>query len=432
MLYCSDATKEQAGVPDLVPNLETMNHLNNSLDRHSTQPKMETFVTAPNTTWPAGNQGLLVPNVPATFIPNSDRHLNRWQFYCNESICENIYVYGDKTLAMPGYNYTVQITAVICLVTMMFFAVMLSKKLRVGSSMSRSTYFLLLSIVVSDSLILILAIAKAVYLYSYTGGVDIILPFHACGTMLVLERLSVIPRAASTWFTVLLIIQRYKCIAMPFVVGKYMNTNKSVISVVVVTVLTTGLHFCRFFDTQFVKMKTKSHADPYILVETCQSRYRSWVWDAKLYESVFLWLRIVVIKLIPCIIISIFVILLLNALKNISLTTKHLCMTATKRQVKRRQLSIFVIVTATIVFCVEISNAIFLSIDAWESSTSIVIFSYETLQNASLGCDFVLYLSYLVIFLIYCIMFQNIRQTTTSCWSMINRRSKKIPDGMGS
>ena len=409
-----------------------MNNLNNTLDRHLTPPKMKTFVTAPNTTWPAGNQELLVPNVPATFTPNSDQHSNRQQFYCNKSICNNIHVYGDKTLDMPGYNYTVQVTAVISLVTMMFLVVMLSKKLRVGSSMSRSTYFLLLSIGVSDSLILILAIAKAVYLYSQTGGRDIILPFHSCGAMLVLERLSVIPRAASTWFTVLLVIQRYICVAMPFVDGQYTNTNKSVIYVVVVTVLTTSLHMCRFFDTQFVKMKTRSHADPYILVETCQSHYRSWVWDAKLYESVFLWFRIVVIKLIPCIIIAIFVILLLKALMNISLTTKHLCMTATKRQLKRRKLSRFVIVTATIVFCVEISNAIFLSIDAWESSTSDVILSYETLQNASLGCDFVLYLSYFVIFLIYCFMFQNIRQTATSCWSKIFHRSKKIPDGMGS
>ena len=409
-----------------------VNHLNNSLDRHLTQPKMDTFVTAHNITWLPGNQRLLVPNVPATFTPNSDQHLNRRQFYCNESVCNNIHVYGDKTLATPGYNYTVQITAVICLVTMIFLVVMLSKKLRVGSSMSRSTYFLLLSIVVSDSLILILAIAKAVYLYSYTDGRDIILPFHSCGAMLVLERLSVIPRTASTWFTVLLVIQRYICVAMPFVDGQYMNTNKSVISVVVVMVLTTGLHMCRFFDTQFVKIKAKSHADPYILVETCQSCYKSWVWDAKLYESLFLWLRIVVTKLIPCIIIAIFVILLLKALTNISLTTKHLCMTATKRQLKRRQLSIFVIVTATIIFCVEISNAIFLSIDAWESSTSDVIFSYETLQNASLGFDFILYLSYFVIFLIYCIMFQNVRQTATSCWSKIFHPSKKIPDGMGS
>ena len=432
LLYCSDDTEEQSGVPDLVPYLKTMNHLNNALDRHLTQPKLEIVVTAPNTTWPAGNQGLLVPNVPATFTPNSDRHLNGQQFYCNESICNNIHVYGDKTLTMPGYNYTVQITAVICLVTMMFLVVMLSKRLRVGSSMSRSTYFLLLSITVSDSLILILTIAKAVYLYSQTGGWDIILPFHSCGAMLVLERLSVIPRAASMWFTVLLVIQRYICVAMPFVDGQYMNTNKSVISVVVVTMLTTGLHMCRFFDTQFVEMKTGSHVDPYILVETCQSIYKSWVWDAKLYESVFLWLRIVVTKLIPCIIIAIFVILMVKALKDISLTTKHLCMTATKRQLKRRKLSIFVIVTATIVFCVEISNAIFLSIDAWESSTSNFIFSHETLQNASLGCDFVLYLSYFVIFLIYCIMFQNIRQTVTSCWSVIFHRSNKIPDGLGS
>ena len=409
-----------------------MNHLNNTLDGHLARPKMETFVTAPNTTWPAGNQGLLVPNIPATFTPNSDQRLDRRQFYCNETICKNIHAYGDKTLATPGYNYTVQITAVICLVTMMFLVVMLSKRLRVGSSMSRSTYFLLLSITVSDSLILILAIAKTVYLYSQTGGRDIILPFHSCGAMLVLERLSAIPSAASMWFTVLLVIQRYICVAMPFVDGQYMTTNKSVTFVVLVTMVTTGLHMSRFFDTQFVKINAKSHSDPYLLVETCQSYYKAWVRDAKLYESVFLWLRIVVTKLIPCILTAIFVILLLKALMNISLTTKHLCMTATKRQLKRRQLSIFVIVTATIIFCVEISNAIFLSIGAWESSTSNVIFSYETLQNASLGCDFVLYLSYFVIFLIYCIMFQNIRQTAASCWSVIFRQSKKIPDGMGS
>ena len=400
---------------------------NNSGIPHSNS-ETEVIMTTPNisnlrettVTNPRVNFGLVIP-IPTFNISNKFVTLIEPQLPYE-------LLYGNKTIAMPTYKYVLPTTAGICLVATVILASVLIKRIRTGSSMSRASYFLLISIASADSLTLLFAITEVVFLYVEIQGNENILPFDSCNTMLILERLSAIPHAASTWFTVLLAIQRYVCVAVPFAAERYININKSIISVIVVSLFNIILHACRFFDRKFAKTSLRSMTMPGTRIETCLSVHQSWILDPVFYESMFSWLRIVVTQLIPCLLIVCFVYLMLKSLKNMNVATKQMHVARTQRQLERRQLNIFVIVTSSVVFCIEATNAIFLSFNTSALSTGNNIFSYETLKAASLGFDVVLYLSYFLIFFIYCIMSHDFRHMFVSCWNMIVRTSE-MPSG---
>ena len=276
--------------------------------------------------------------------------------------------------------------------------------------MSRASCLLLIYIAAADALTMLFAMAELIYLYSKTSDSDMLLPFSSCGTMLVLERLSAISHAASTWFTVILAIQRYICVSLPFLAGKYINVKLTTTVVFVVTLLTLSLHVCRFFDTQFSKISVESSYFSEFTTDSCKARYSPWIQDPVLYESLFAWIRISVTQIIPCFLMVIFVVLMIKALRSMKLATKHMHVTESKHQSQRRQLSVFVITISSIVICVEFSNAVFLSFHAWGISTGKVIFSFKSLKTASIGFDIVLYVSYFITFILYCLMSGEFRQ----------------------
>ena len=208
----------------------------------------------------------------------------------------------------------------------------MSKRLRHGSAMSRASCVLLLSVATADALTMISAVAEVLYMYSESVGNDMILPFSSCQTMLILERLSAVPHAASTWFTVILAVQRYVCVSCPFAAGKYISVKRSTMCVLTVTLLTIGMHLYRFKDTNFAAVLIEKHSIPGQTIKTCKGMYLSWITDVVLYESVFAWTRIVTFQLLPCILILIFVLLILKSLENMKLASRHMQITVTKQQ----------------------------------------------------------------------------------------------------
>ena len=364
------------------------------------------------------NQGLLIPAPPDPYLlPTFD--LIEMKDKIERNLTSPAYqgrVFGDKQFAIPAYKYIIPIILVLCLLTTILFAVILSRRLRRGSSMSRASCVLLLSVATADALTMIVAFAEVTYMFSQSLVTcnSMILPFSSCKTMFILERLSAVPHAASTWFTVILAIQRYVCVSFPFVAGKYINIKQSTVCILIVSVLSIGMHMCRFLDTNFVEVLIDHPSMPGHVIQTCMATYMLWISDTVLYESVFAWIRIVTTQLVPCIFIMTFVVLMLKTFENMKLVAKHMQVTGTKQQSERRHLSRFVIVISSIVFCVEFSNALFLSFNAWEISTGSVLLTHETLKAASLGFDLVLYVSYFLMFTLYCTMSGKFRETLAS------------------
>ena len=350
---------------------------------------MTTKIFGPNDV----NQGEVLLWYPVPEYTGPDRGIEK--LILNNSVD----VYGNKSFAMSAYELVAPVLLAICLMTTLGFVGILLKRTNAGSSLTRTSCILLISIAIADALTMMFALIELVYLYTERRGNYMYIPLESCNTMYVLERLSSIPHAASTWLTVVLAIQRYVCVSVPFQAVRYINTKSTVIYVTVIFFLSMSLHSYRFFDKVFTEIWIKPSTESDLLILTCISKYKSWIRNPVLYESVFAWMRIIVTQLLPCILIVIFVVLMVKVLWNVSVFSANTSLT--KRQTDRRQLTHFIVCVSGIVFGVELSNAIFLSFNAFKISTGISIFTYDVLKTASIGFDIVLYLSYFVIFLIY-------------------------------
>lgn len=333
-------------------------------------------------------------------------------------------LYGKQTYVDPAYKYIYPAVLGVCLLATLFFILVLGKQIRNASSMSRSTLIILLSKGLTDVLTTGFALIEVCFLFEETTGTLGFLPFNSCNTLFVLERMPLAVHAASVWFTVVLTVQGYLCVLRPFGVRQYINVKSSVITVILIFVLTVVMYTFRFFDTVFLAVRIQN-LPPFTnkTIETCESKYAEWIQSPALYEALHLWSRIALVKFIPSITISVFVSLMVRALIN-----KHVNKPYTvnkKLQSQRNQLSMVVIVIALIVVVFELSAGIVLAIYACGMSTGHQIFTYDYLKVASFAFDLILHISFVAVFLIYCLMSREIRKTTVSVFIQCYQRIRQ-------
>ena len=342
-------------------------------------------------------------------------------------------IYENKTYANPMFQHLVPIILGLCLLTTLAFIFVLGKRLQnSSSSMSRTSCLLLISVALADILTMCFAASETIYLYRNTIKNNGFLLFDNCRTMLILERLSAIPHATSTWFTVTLASQRYLCVSKPFSAGKYISIKSSCIVLLFIGFLTISLRMCRFFDKTFAVVSIQVIATPgNVTIETCVGKYAKWIADPILYESCFAWIRIILAQFIPCVLLVFLVYQMVRKLKHSTQNSLRMQIVYSKLSSDRRQLSIFVSIVALIVFSIEMASGVFLSFNAWNISTGDIVISYNTLKDVSISFDLILYLSYFAVFLIYCLMSKEIRRTATSVCCLAKCRKRNCTDNSG-
>ena len=326
-------------------------------------------------------------------------------------------IYGHRKDTNLEYKYVFPIIIGICLLTTLVLVYFLIQRLqKAKSKMNKASCLLLIAVVVMDLLTMCFALAEICFLFSATSNNSGFIPVDKCRAMSVLERISAIPHAASTWVTVILAIQRFYCVSKPFSASKNITVRSSYIVIAVVSVFAILLHLCRFFDKTFVSVEVNVNN---INLTSCQGYHKGWIHNPFLYESVFAWTRISVAQFVPGVLMVLFVTLMIKSLRDTTKATKRMKLNDSNLQSDRRQLSLFVAIVAIIVFCVEVSSGIFLSLSAWEMSTGQEIVSYQSLKTATTAFDLVLYVSYFAIFLLYCMMSKDIRRTMMSVWCVL-------------
>ena len=277
--------------------------------------------------------------------------------------------------------------------------------------MSRASLSILMAIAVTDALTAGFGLSEICYRFSETTGNPGYLPYSSCKTMFIIEHLSGVLHEASVWLTVVLTAQRYFCVSRPFFARRCINLRMTLICITIILALTLAFHLYRFFDRSFVKVLIQQND---ILdkesFETCDLLYASWIEDPSVYESTFLWLLIALMQFLPCILIVIFVILIVKVL----IKKKANIITSKTARSQRAQITSVIIVIALIAVSVEFSSGIFLSLCVWGASTGNVLFSFETMKSVAVVFDIVLYVSYFVIFLIYCLMSHEVRKVIVS------------------
>ena len=316
-------------------------------------------------------------------------------------------VYGYQPFLEPAYQYIYPIFLGTCLGTTFMLVLVLIKQFQTATAMSRASISILLAIAVSDALTTGFGLSEISYRFSETTGNPGFLPYSSCNTMFIIGHLSGVVHEASVWLTVILTAQRYICVSRPFFARRRINLRMSLISITIVFVVTLSFHIFRFFDRYFVKVFVEqSNTLAEESFETCDLLYASWIKDPANYESIFIWLVIALMQLLPCMIITIFVALI----EKVLIKKKTGLVVAKTAKSQRAQITVIIVVIAMIAVSVELSSGIFLSLCVWGTSTGNFLFSFETMKSVAVVFDLVLYVSYFVIFLIYCLMSQEVRK----------------------
>ena len=324
--------------------------------------------------------------------------------------------YGKVTSTNPAYKYLYPAILGICLLTTFALVVaLIRKQRRIKSQMSNASCLLLIAVAVTDAMTMGFALAEVGYRFKTTEENNGFLPFEACKTMLVLERVSAIPHASSTWMTVILAVQRYLCVSRPFSAGKYIKVKSVWIYIMFVCFLTILFHVYRFFDLTFLSVIVSFNN---VTATTCYARHAAWITDPHVYESIFTWSRIFLMQILPSLMIASFVILMIRSLQKATLKIKSMNEADNKLNTERRKLTFFVAIIALIVFCVETTSGLFLSFNAWELTTGQTLIPHAALKTAAVVFDLMLYISYFLVFLLYCLMSKELRNRITRCCVM--------------
>ena len=332
----------------------------------------------------------------------------------NETIIVN-HLYGYQPYLDPVYQYIYPIFLGTCLGTTLMLVVVLIKQFQTASGMSRASISILMAIAVSDALTTGFGLSEVCYRFSETSGNPGFLPYRSCNTMFIIGHLSGVVHEASVWLTVVLTTQRFICVTRPFFARRHINLRVSLISIAAIFVVILSFHIYRFFDRSFVKvLLQQSNILDEENFETCNLVYAPWIENPAKYESIFLWLLIALMQLLPCIIIATFVSLIVKTL----IKKKTNLVTSETARSQRAQITIIVIVIAIIAVSVELSSGIFLSLCVWGTTTGEFLFSYDTMKSIAVAFDLVLYVSYFVIFLIYCLMSQEVRRVIVAFCKM--------------
>ena len=324
-------------------------------------------------------------------------------------------LYGYQPYLDPVYQYIYPVFLGTCLGVTLILVVVLIKQFQTASGMSRASISILLAIAVTDALTTVFGLSEMCYRFSETSGNPGFLPYRSCNTMFIIGHLSGVVHEASVWLTVVLTTQRFICVSRPFFARHRINLRVSLISIAAIFVVIVSFHIYRFFDRSFVKvLLQQSNILDEENFETCDLVYAPWIENPAKYESIFLWLLIALMQFLPCIIIATFVSLIVKTL----IKKKTNLVTSETARSQRAQITIIVIVIAIIAVSVELSSGIFLSLCVWGTTTGEFLFSYDTMKSIAVAFDLVLYVSYFVIFLIYCLMSQEVRRVIVAFCKM--------------
>ena len=301
----------------------------------------------------------------------------------------------------------------------------------------------LMAIGISDSLTILIPSCASVYMY-VDGTFPDYIPYEYCQVWGYLTKyLPTITHNASVWLTIVLAVQRYLIIAKPFYARRLCVQSTSVSVIILVYVLAILSNLCRFIDTVYVpvtivsaKIQQKSEytvdagnssasseygmavvetarlCNESKLIETCRAVYtetfeKFGIW----YEFVYYWFVILFVKFIPCTCLIVLDTLMLRSLRNAEVFRQSVSVFAHdntqgprigRRESKR--MAIILVIVIIIVALVEIPIGVILVLWTLEMIHATTTLTEETLSQMAKIANVVIYISYPIIFTLYCCM----------------------------
>ncbi len=191
------------------------------------------------------------------------------------------------------------------------------------------------------------------------------------------------------------------------------NSAKTIVVIYIVSIL---LHICRFFENNYTAVVIESRVYPGHMVSGCIQNFTSFVDKYMgIYFSVYYWMRVGLIHVIPCVTLVFFNLLLINAMKKAQARRKQLLKQNRRTECKRLKenncTTLMLVSVVGLFLLVEIPLAVLLTILILENTFNLPISDQEHRTMAAFLINFFILLSYPVNFFIYCGMSRQFRET---------------------
>ena len=334
----------------------------------------------------------------------------------------------------------------------------------VREKMMSAINIILIGISVSDTLTVCVPAAAIVYMYA-DGLMPDFIPYEYCQLWGYLTKyLPTITHNASIWLTVVLAYDRFIAIRHPFLLRRLCMPKRSVFIIIVIYILATVCHLCRFLDTDYIPIKlvslkswNEAHISVHVYqnisdnelkqvkdtlsevcrlsngVDTCRAVYKPYFGDLEFYEFSYYWFVILFVKLIPCLTMIILDTLMLKSLhhaeqirlfmsvQNLNTTTGSTIKGS--RFYQRRRMTVITIIAIIIVVIVEIPISIILIFWTLSEIHGQEFMTEKTLSLLSRSANLSVYISYPIIFILYCCISAKFRSAFCCiCCSLVKKK----------
>ena len=324
-----------------------------------------------------------------------------------ESYVIHPWAWTEADLATPFYAILVPVLALIILITNIMILIVFKKE-RLFSPLN----ILMIAIAVADTLTVLLPVPFLIYIH-FSGTAPFV-PEHLCRVHdYVGKYLPEITHTTSIWLTVTLSMQRYISVCKPFKAKYYCTKKTSICFIVASFVAAFLIHLGRFLDTTYVTLIIHDSKLQNGNITTCQGQHVSWLKDFTIeYECIYYWTVILLVKLIPFITIITLDILMAKKLRKSEREFKMIQqenLSQKRRKESARVTKIIIIVTAVIVV-VEIPLMVTLILWTLTMIHQKLFITEDVLGKLSIAFNLMIYISFPVIFFLYCAMSHKFRR----------------------
>lgn len=316
------------------------------------------------------------------------------------------WAWKEPELEVPWYVMVLPPFALIVLTTnCVIVAVFVREKLLSSMNM------LLIGIALSDTLTVVLPTPLLLYLYAINNIPEV--PYHLCRPWDYLTKYApIVTHSASVFITLCLAVHRYVCVCYPFYARRVCTRRKSALAIIICYLMSIFIHMCRFFDTEYLKFSVQ-HSVRNETITICRASHAEWLQGNEImYECIYYWVYITIVKLVPCFSIIVFDSMMLKQMRKADHRRTEMATDSGSerrengrhRYRESRRITWIIICIVGIVCLVELPLAIVLII--W----TVTILNLNApmpeahLAKASLFLNLLIYASYPIIFLFYCFM----------------------------
>nr|ANO39031.1 GCR057 [Schmidtea mediterranea] len=212
----------------------------------------------------------------------------------------------------------------------------------------------------------------------------------------------------SIWLTVALAVQRFIYVSLPTEAKNICTVKTSIYTILTICVLSLVFHLqlsiVSFDSYYFYPCK---HQTPEFVILKCN-------WTVELL-IIYYWSRTVLMNVIPCLLLTVFILSLIVAVRSAEKHRRVLLQTSQKKESRRSKefysTSKMLLVVLCLFLIVEIPNGIAITLYMIQKS-----FSSNNSNDSFWGkmnsiCNILIIFSYPLNFVIYCIMSRNFRET---------------------